>query len=1025
MTRKQGAGGVAELSRAERMFQRVSVPPGSSRWRKPDREEPPQIRQRRRLHGLFWVGLVAGCALVSIGVWLTHIPNAGCGEFQIASQLAGTSDRLENALVGCEANPSGWNLVKWDFFLLAGYGLVGCLFLIAGWWRYEAQALRRASFVIWLPAIAAVCDLVENVALWAVLKPGPNKHPVFDYSGWRAQLFFKTVLLTAAWLKWMCLAVAAVAILMAISVWIARRAELYPLLPVQCAAPDSSASPPDVPPAPVGKEKVVGVCVSGGGIRASAFTLGVLSQLEPGGSTVWAERAADGRNGSLADVCAAGVTDPGRHADRRRELDHPREADDPELVPSALARAQGMRNRPAEQPPVPPFDPWGPLSEARYLAAVSGGAWAATAWTLQEASTNPPNKTSSGGRTNSADTVIEGMVKRSFWSPYQRQKYLLNSRHGLLPTLAWVLVCSATNILYVYSLLFLIAWPLGWFVGRPVISCKDAPGCDGGMGVPEALLPSAGLAVVGVAVLLVCGVRPRWSAKWPIGAALVGLSVLSAVFLAALPALFKFLGDGAEAWVSLGSTIGTSVVVSIGGIIWKLFGGPLLHQAEGRLARMLPRLLGVLLALLFVVWMLAVMYISAQGWWPTWVPLIPLTLFILISLAASPNWPTLHNLFSKRLRTTFDPTAGAYSGEPNLADAWDWSRLESHTRGSDDQERLRKEHVPELLLCCAQQRNGIALGGLRAETFTISPRWVRQGGRTMPTLEYLRAAAGIRRTMGRGGFEDLQYVSSWLATTGAAFSSAMGRSSLGSTNAFLATINADLGIWLPNVIGLQEGGHHPGPSDAGAGTADWSGRLRRTLTGTKLPRPRMGYLLKEILGWYGKHDKYVFVTDGGHWDNLGLVELLRRNCNVIYCVDASGDKVGTFATLRQALMLASLELEGFAADDMDIEDALGRLKPLHDGTSPTNITTLNISRSIGGEPVAVKIHYVKLQACQAMSKELRRYAIADPGFPHYSTADQFLTPRRFDHLVELGRDSGHRLREWVRSNGNERHDPDA
>jgi hypothetical protein len=1063
MARKQGAsreGGKGNLSLAERVFQQVSVPPGSSRWRvdaetvvrswkRRHHTYPPRTRQRRRLHGLFWVGLIVGCVLVWIGVRLTHIPDPECSEFQIASQLSGTSDRLTHAVGKCEANLSGWDLVKGDFFLLAGYSLVGCLILIAGWWRYEAQALRRLSWIIWLPGLAAVCDLVENLVLWAVLKPGPG-HPEFDYSDWRWWWVFETLLLTASWLKWMCLAVAAVAILMALSVWIVRRAELYPLQPIPPKAsatptpsPDVPPTPsPDLPPAPTGEDRVVGVCVSGGGIRAAAFALGVLGQLEPGGSAASSRRNEEGMHELRATVGAAAgltpattpppaddradapaITDPGQHADRRRELDRPCAADDPELAPSARLTVEttpGAWNLDREGPATTVFDPWGPLGEARYLAAVSGGAWAATAWTLQEASRNTRATKSSASRKNSADAVITGLVGQSCWSPYQRQKYLLNSRHGLLPTLGWVLFCTATNVVYVYSLLFLIAWPLGWFIARPVISCKETPGCFHGAAIPDALLPGVGLAVVACFVLLVCGTCPRLSTKWPIGAALFALSLLSAVFLVALPALFHVLENWEDAWEPLWSTISASVVVSVGGILWKLFGGPLLHQVEGRLARLLPRLLGVLLALLFLFWLLTVMYISSRGWWSNQWVLMPMALLLVISLALSPNWPTLHNVFSKRLRTTFDPTAHACGGKPDLAAAWRWGDLEGHTRGANHVGHST-ERVPELLLCCAQQRNGIALGGLRAETFTISPRWVRQGGRTMPTQDYLTVAAGIQRTLGKGGYEDLDCVSSWLATTGAAFSSAMGRSSLGSTNAFLATINADLGIWLPNVIALQEGGHHAdrAAADVDAGRPNWWRRLRHRLAGSTLPRPRMGYMLKEILGWYGKHDRYVFVTDGGHWDNLGLVELLRRNCNVIYCVDASGDPIGTFATLREALSLASLELDGFAADDMDVEDALAQLKPIHDGAALTNITTLRIRRQLGGAPITVEIHYVKLQACQAMSKELRRYAIADPGFPHYSTANQFLTPQQFDNLVELGRDSGRRLRAssrtWLRT----------
>jgi hypothetical protein len=45
---------------------------------------------------------------------------------------------------------------------------------------------------------------------------------------------------------------------------------------------------------------------------------------------------------------------------------------------------------------------------------------------------------------------------------------------------------------------------------------------------------------------------------------------------------------------------------------------------------------------------------------------------------------------------------------------------------------------------------------------------------------------------------------------------------------------------------------------------------------------------------------FLYVTDGGHWENLGLVELLRRGCTKIYCFDAAGDKEQTFFTIGEA-----------------------------------------------------------------------------------------------------------------------------
>jgi hypothetical protein len=253
-------------------------------------------------------------------------------------------------------------------------------------------------------------------------------------------------------------------------------------------------------------------------------------------------------------------------------------------------------------------------------------------------------------------------------------------------------------------------------------------------------------------------------------------------------------------------------------------------------------------------------------------------------------------------------------------------------------------------------------------------------------------------------FGRLDYVATWLATTGAAFSSAMGRMSLGSTNAFMAAVNADLGIWLPNLTMLQEEGALCPNANEGT-KAD-------SVTG--LPRPRFAYILKEILGWYDTHDRFVFITDGGHWDNLGLVELLRRDCDIIYCVDASGDPPGSFATLRQSLDLAALEL-GCKTDPVDLEkDFLkGMLPPKTGGGLPAKLaTTFTVKRApgargaAGSAPAQVTIRYMKLQSAQAMSPDLKRWAIADPKFPHYSTMRQFLTNDQFEKLVALGREAG-------------------
>jgi hypothetical protein len=204
----------------------------------------------------------------------------------------------------------------------------------------------------------------------------------------------------------------------------------------------------------------------------------------------------------------------------------------------------------------------------------------------------------------------------------------------------------------------------------------------------------------------------------------------------------------------------------------------------------------------------------------------------------------------------------------------------------------------------------------------------------------------------------------------------MGRLSKGSTNALMAALNVDLGIWLPNP------------------------RLTSN-PATRFPKVRYGYLFKEILGWYDETDRYVFVADGGHWENLGLVELLRRRCETIICLDASGDQIGKFTTLRQAVELASLELAGIV-ERIDLE-GLTAISPVDGGMAAASVTVLPVEYTGGGQAIIV---YAKAQMASNLDIALRRYAKEDPIFPNYSTANQFLRNKQFEQLVALGRSAG-------------------
>jgi hypothetical protein len=127
-----------------------------------------------------------------------------------------------------------------------------------------------------------------------------------------------------------------------------------------------------------------------------------------------------------------------------------------------------------------------------------------------------------------------------------------------------------------------------------------------------------------------------------------------------------------------------------------------------------------------------------------------------------------------------------------------------------------------------------------------------------------------------------------IAICGAAFGSAMGRQSMGTLNSVFAITNARLGVWLPNPRDVESEDFPPGRF--------W--QSRRDLR----------YWIHEIFGRYSPRGRFVLVSDGGHYENLGLVELFRRRCMNIVCVDASGDASGALTTVAQAIRLAQQEL---------------------------------------------------------------------------------------------------------------------
>jgi hypothetical protein len=212
-----------------------------------------------------------------------------------------------------------------------------------------------------------------------------------------------------------------------------------------------------------------------------------------------------------------------------------------------------------------------------------------------------------------------------------------------------------------------------------------------------------------------------------------------------------------------------------------------------------------------------------------------------------------------------------------------------------------------------------------------------------------------------------------ITVSGAAFASSMGRFGRQYPTALFAAFNLRLGVWLPNPRYLR---NDP----------------------PKFPRPNLVHLLKELTGAWDLDDHHVYVSDGGHRENLGLVELLRERCSFIICIDAAGDTPGSFTTLRQAADLARIETR--CTIDLGPINHIDTSKPIQ----PYTILSGTYRDEHGADRgETVTILHIRPVVYPTLSDELVGFAAEDNNFPHYSTGNQFLTDTQFRHLVQYGR----------------------
>jgi hypothetical protein len=522
------------------------------------------------------------------------------------------------------------------------------------------------------------------------------------------------------------------------------------------------------------------------------------------------------------------------------------------------------------------------------------------------------------------------------------------------------------------------------------------------------------------------GTRPAWSA-----AAVTGL-------IAAVAAIAKFCQAGLAKWNALSGQANSAAAGQPG--FFTILAGSLRQRLLPWLASAVIVLGGAVLALLWISDGARSGFTAGQ----LLQVIAALAVMVFGRAAVNVNRISLHDVYRWRLANAFAVTRRA-AQERNPERARGLFAEAAATRLSELRDGTGAAGEPGLVICGTANINADrevppGSGGFCVsfdpDHVTLRRETCAEGEADAQALtsDY-EALVGQRRST----LFDISAIS------GAAVSPLMGSATRQAYRILLTATNVRLGVWLPHPALVREARNRIDRKAAGApGRPDrrWTRRplllllwyfsphplwdrkadlnadrearlwahvlglrLRGKLTGElwyRLMQPTVGLLWSEAVGHLSYRDTWMYVTDGGHYDNLGLVEALRRGARHIVVLDASGDKADTWFTLGGSIALARSD----AGVDIVLDPT--RMAEPGSGLAPGQVVhpwafgTFTRPTDAHGLPGQGDIWVCKLGWWSGAPWDVLAYAKGHSTYPCDSTLEQLYDAAEFEAYHELG-----------------------
>ena len=356
--------------------------------------------------------------------------------------------------------------------------------------------------------------------------------------------------------------------------------------------------------------------------------------------------------------------------------------------------------------------------------------------------------------------------------------------------------------------------------------------------------------------------------------------------------------------------------------------------------------------------------------------------------------------------TGFDPSDNLEMWKlwPRRADLWQGEASDQTATGISREQQVNADiaqkhqsrlfHVVNTALNLVSG-NELAWQERKAASFTFTPL---HSGSLVTGYRHSRWYSAVKTLSGR---KEAIKLGTAVTISGAAASPNMGYSSSPAITFLMTLFNVRLGWWLGN------------PGKAGDRVWWLPGLIERVVK-LRAERPwqksgptlAIQPLISEALGLTNQNKPWINLSDGGHFENLGLYEMVLRRCHYIVLSDAGCDPDHNFDDLGMAIRKIRIDM-GIPIEFIGGVKIQSRRQWKEAGNDPNyHFAYARIRyRAIDTCPGAEDGHLIYLKPALSGDEpqDVLNYASGDPAFPHDSTlGDQFFSESQFESYRMLG-----------------------